>query len=627
MFSLNTTPLKVYGRFFLPALALMTVIWGWLLTLQIEIVAPNDAWLMDDSGEFVIAWHTWGVTHPPAYPLLNLSGNLLVRVFVLTGVAPVTAASLVSFTFGLLTLFCLAWILWTVDTTGFAAASGMWLAAFGALIWLYVSVAEVYSLGLCLGFASLALALAVGAKPTQSKALWLGVVFGLAIGHHRTLLLFVPALVVAAWPARKLGWQTWAKSGLLAALSLLIYLYLPIVAWAGSPWIYGRSPATWEGFIDAVFAREYSAQLAPSMTLPEIASDMVGRITAVAEEMTPLATLAGTIGLFLGLFTPTTRRPATALGLVFLGYWLAPVGQFLLIGTHLPVMVGATALAGAGGAGIAALGSIRPRFAWLGGVVIAGITLLTFITHLPLTRLSSQDPSGRRLLDATAAITETNPVVLETWSPRYFALVYGKLITGEISHIRLVDIRADLKHLPDDRPSTMYITDDLLYLFPLEEWAEQLGSPVILESAGDGLVMLTSSARLAEDMPLPETADAPIQVQSAQAWSEPDGSLRLTVEWWAWQKPDQDYHVFVHATDLAQITRPEDIIAQADRQHPVYGFYPTSNWVSGQVVRDDYRLKLQTDREPSQIFVGLYTIDANGLFTNYAQTRVPVTGH
>ena len=79
------------------ALALAAVACMWATTLQTRMGSANDPApaaagivgpLMDDSGEFVVAWHTWGVTHPPGYPLLGLVGNLGVRTFMAMGADP-----------------------------------------------------------------------------------------------------------------------------------------------------------------------------------------------------------------------------------------------------------------------------------------------------------------------------------------------------------------------------------------------------------------------------------------------------------------------------------------------------------------------------------------------------------
>jgi hypothetical protein len=260
------------GAWWLPACALLVVAGIWFAGLQRGMGAANDPRpdptglvgpLMDDSGEVVVAWHTWGVTHPPGYPLLNALANLMVRVFKLLGAGPVLATALVSWSLALAGLALLAWFVARAPSAGPAeharaagAAAAVLLPAFGGLVWLYASVAEVYALGIAFAMALVGLAWWLGQAPSSARLLALGLLFGLAVGHHRTLLALAPALALAPWPARQLPRRAWLGAGVLAVASLGVYAYLPWAAQHGSPWLYGRSPGTRDGVLDALLARE-----------------------------------------------------------------------------------------------------------------------------------------------------------------------------------------------------------------------------------------------------------------------------------------------------------------------------------------------------------------------------------
>lgn len=628
----------------------------WLLTLQTDIGAGNDSLtdpgglvgpLMDDSGEFVVAWHSWGVTHPPGYPLLNLVGNLLAQGLAAAGLAPAAAASLVSWLFALTGLALLGALVYPHDARGAATASAMLLPAFGGLVWLYASVAEVYALGIALAMALLVLALAAGARPNaRAPVLALGLVFGLALGHHRTLAALLPALALAAWPARRAGWRVWAAAALLALLALGVYLYLPLAARAGSPWVYGRSPATWAGFADAVLAREYAAQLVPAAPagIPALLAE---RLSYLARELGRAGLLLGLAGAALALVRPATRRPAAVLLVALAGHLFAPVSQALLIGTHLLIMVAALALAGAWGLGIAAATRERPAAAW----ALLGLTLLVagqrYRAERPDILVYTQDPGGRRLIEAVRGLGEPEPTLVEAWSPRYFALAYGKWASRELAGIRLIDARADLAGLgpAEALPDTLFTSPAMLLLAPPERWAERLG-PVRLESAGEGLVALRrrgavgdggeavegeagegrSTAVGAPGDLAPERAA--IAAEAARAWWTPEGDVRLSLTWRALGRPNQDYSVFVHATDRSPIRGPDDILGQADSRHPVYGLAPTSGWLAGDSRRDDYRIPAAAwagaGRRPDRVHFGLYTTDAEGRHAERLRQSVPI---
>jgi len=65
---------------------------------------------------------------------------------------------------------------------------------------------------------------------------------------------------------------------------------------------------------------------------------------------------------------------------------------------------------------------------------------------------------------------------------------------------------------------------------------------------------------------------------------------------------DQDYTVFTHLVDEKQ-----NIWGQKDNP-PVDGFYPTSRWNVGEIVRDQYDILISPEAPPGeyQIEVGMY---------------------
>ncbi|HKZ68990.1 MAG TPA: DUF2723 domain-containing protein [Anaerolineales bacterium] len=618
-------------RILLPLAALAVVATGWLSLLQTSMTASNDPSpdaaglvgpLMDDSGEFVVAWHTWGVTHPPAYPFLSLVANILTRVYGLFTPNGVATASMVSFTFGVLALIIMARPIWKLDPRGFATAAAILLPAFGQLTWLYSSVAEAYSMALLLTFGALMLALETGNNPHPNKAMALGLIFGLAVGHHRTLLAMLPALAIAAWPARKLGWRVWAGAAAFAALSLGVYFYLPVVKALGSPWVYGRSPLTLDGFLDALAAREYGGQIIPPTAPTAIAEALVGRIMFLARETSWGGLVIGAFGLGVGLSRAETRRAAATLAAIVGCYLLAPVSQFLLIGTHLLIMVASLALAAAWGLGLAAAPTRRPVLVGSIGLALAGgITATTFYFNRSQVAVYTQDKLGERITEAMKSISEKNPTVVEMWGPRYFTLAYGRLVSKELASIDLVDGRGELSNIPSGA-EVMYAVQDVLYLYPPQLWSTKMGTPAFIESAGDGIVAIRREPRLSETPAGGASTD--IAVDSAQAWIDPGGDVRVTIEWRCVRPTSVDYRVFVQITDQPGINRAEDIIAQGDRFAPVYGFYPTSGWQRSQLVRDDYRIPLSGGRNPTLAVIGLYTIGADGAFNNYLSASIPI---
>jgi hypothetical protein len=86
----------------------------------------------------------------------------------------------------------------------------------------------------------------------------------------------------------------------------------------------------------------------------------------------------------------------------------------------------------------------------------------------------------------------------------------------------------------------------------------------------------------------------------------PGDAIHLTLFWQALAGVDEDYAVFTHLMD-----DQGKLWGQKDNQ-PVDGFYPTTQWVSGQFVRDQYDLLISPDAPPGQyrIEVGMYLADS-----------------
>jgi hypothetical protein len=82
----------------------------------------------------------------------------------------------------------------------------------------------------------------------------------------------------------------------------------------------------------------------------------------------------------------------------------------------------------------------------------------------------------------------------------------------------------------------------------------------------------------------------------------PGDGIHLTLFWQCLEEIDRDYTTFTHLIDDKQ-----NIWGQKDNQ-PVDGFYPTSQWEVGEVVRDQYDILISSETLPGeyQIEVGMY---------------------
>jgi len=114
-----------------------------------------------------------------------------------------------------------------------------------------------------------------------------------------------------------------------------------------------------------------------------------------------------------------------------------------------------------------------------------------------------------------------------------------------------------------------------------------------------------------------------IQIVSAAAYAE-HHKIHVVV-YLREDKAVRDYSVAVHLVKYNPPRDARDILAQADARHPVAGWYPTSCWRVGEIVRDDYLLSIPQGSQPAGIRVGMYRTDDQGQFLNTSWLFLPLS--
>jgi hypothetical protein len=236
-----------------------------------------------DGGDLVAAAWSLGVPHPSGYPTYTLLawlftrlplGVVAYRANLLSAVCAAGAAGLLCASARLLiprrgTWSADAgpasagqgrrlWMLLSAEAGTLVAGAAAATFAFSSLLWSQAVIAEVYAL-LTL-FAALLLWLLLRWRAGGADGLlWLaGLVFGLGLGNHLTLILGLPAFVLLLWPERR----RWLRLPVLAPAlffflaGLGVYAYLPLAA-RGEPPVNWGNPQTWDRFLWVVSARQY----------------------------------------------------------------------------------------------------------------------------------------------------------------------------------------------------------------------------------------------------------------------------------------------------------------------------------------------------------------------------------
>lgn len=240
------------------------------LLLYLRTLAPDvvDA----DGAEFQFAAWNFSFVHPTGYPLYLILGGLFQHLVPIGNPAlrlnlftAVTAALAVAVVY-----------LAALELTSTRAAAMVAALSFAVTqtFWFDASAAETYALNALFLALLLLVAIKWQAAPSTRWLRLFCLVLGLALTHHRVVVLWIPAFVLF------FGWVSWKKhldfsktelvgSLLLLLLPLLLYMYIPLRA-ATSPYavlrlteseeivLYDNTPS---GLWDYMLGRSFEGEL------------------------------------------------------------------------------------------------------------------------------------------------------------------------------------------------------------------------------------------------------------------------------------------------------------------------------------------------------------------------------
>lgn len=604
-----------------------------LSTLQTHINGSPSPYATD-VGELQNALPRWGTIHYSGYPLYTLLGSLFVAGLRWIGIAPATGASLFSAVWGALAVGVLARLAIELGASRIAAALGALVVAVATSVWIDASLAEVHTLTMFFTAATLLLAVWFRRSGRRDHWLLLTLAFSQGVVHSRSVAFLAPAALVLVWPRLPtVRHYVWSTLG-VALLAPLTYLYLPLRYWQGATWTFGQ-PGTWRGFWALVFDTKADRILDPPGTLVGWLT-RVGRVAQLLGDDLPPALLAvGLLGLLL-LFARRRTAVGAALLLAALPYlaldlliWEARVSDALLA-VKLPIIQ----LVGVGLALAAAeverAAAQRAGRSWLRGAVGLGLGVILvglFVLNRPHVVAVTRDRSVESVIATVARVAppEEPTTFFEPWGRGFWALTYAQAYRNELSGLNLVDHNANFEAIVA-RGGRLLMRQAAFYTWSLTWWEGRLGT-VYLSSVAPHIVELAQAPPVAPgDVPAGPGLDLGngVRISSAQLNRSDAGELLLTVYWKALMRPDRDYRVAVHLVSHDPPRGPDDILEQADSQHPVGGLYPTSGWSTGEIVRDDYVLPAVPGTQPVAVRVAMYRIAEDGAFVNTPWLTLPV---
>lgn len=619
-----------------------------------------------DVGEIQNALPRWGTIHHSSYPLYSVIGSAFVSVLRLVGIAPAAGASLYSLVWGLATLALLVVLGMELGVSGPLAALGALAVGMSLSVWMDSSLAEVHTMTTALTVATLLFALRFGRSGSRADLLWLTFVFSQGIFHQRSVLLLAPAVLLLAWPHLltpfRLGWRTWLLLIGVALLAPLTYLYLPLRVWTGADWVFG-SPGTWEGFWALFFFN--NAELV--VEVEQTAVGWASRLRVVGEvllsDLPPWLLLPGLAGLWLvparevageaansrppaprgRWLAAGGRAAALRIGLAFTWVWVINLSLTILIwedrvsdallAAKLPVLL----VAGLGLALLLQWLARRSRLAGVVGAAVLAVALLLWVWQTrPFVLRVTRDTSSQAIV---AAVERVRPApdgrpatVLTPWGTDYWALTYEQAYGGRLAGLNLVDHNARVQDIVA-RGDRLLLPDQTLRVFPMAYFEERLG-PLYLGSAAPGVIEVSPSPIVDEGALAADSGIYPANFDLgngariwgvASQWSGEENIL-LTIYWQADAPIAADYSTAVHLVAHDPPAGPADVLAQADRDHPVDGWYPTSRWRPGEMVRDAYLLPVPAGSSPAAIRIAMYRTDPEAGFVNSPWLSLPLPG-
>ncbi len=580
------------------------------LILYISTLAPSVVALFDDSLEFQLVTYRLGIAHPTGYPLYTLLGklftflplgNIAYRVNLMSAVFGAAAVALIY----PITLKVAAGPDGREAGGLFGGAVAALLLAVSPVFWQQATVAEVYTLNAL--FVALLLLAAVQAAREEAAEKWflsLSLLAGLALTHHRTIVLLWPALALylaAARPAfffnRARVKRLFLAAG-LGLLPLLLYLYLPWRGHVGS--LDGTYRNTWAGFWQQVTAGGYNTFLV---------ANPLGQTRDLAFYRDLLENqfyvlVPGFIGLLVLLAGGGQWRLALLTGTAFvtvsvfnLAYRVADIEVFFI-----PVFMVWAIWSGVGAAFLyqAAL-RLRAR-AWRLGAV--GLLALIFLVILAQLFQANRAELGRRY---TWQVHDYGLDILAQPLPAGQSALVG--ILGEMTLVRYFQETPGLSPEAQRRDVETVVADSEAERLAAVERLLAEGKTVYLTRELPGAPQrwsLNAVGPLIRVDPRPVTSlpalvypvDQPITPAIellGYVLSRPPHTgtgpapLRVTLFWQANSSLTADLKVSARLLDGAGAP-----LASVDGA-PVHFAYPTTAWRPGEVVSDVYDLALPAD--------------------------------
>lgn len=210
-----------------------------------------------DSGDFLTAIVTKGITHPSGYPLFTLLGILFNNLPLSS--SPAWKIGLLCALSSSLSVVLLYLIVFEFTKRRLIAIITAFSLSFTYPFWLYAEVVEVFSFSFFIVLFLFYVLLLYSIYKSRKLFYLLSFLLGISLANHLLVIVLFPTVllfVLKAGIRRILNLRTLFISFVLLLLGLLPYLYIPIASFTNPP-IAWSVPTTVEGFTRYVTRQDY----------------------------------------------------------------------------------------------------------------------------------------------------------------------------------------------------------------------------------------------------------------------------------------------------------------------------------------------------------------------------------
>ncbi|MBI1800931.1 MAG: DUF2723 domain-containing protein [Chloroflexi bacterium] len=514
--------------------------------------------------------------------------------------------------------------------------------AFTRYFWHYSVSTENYTSATLQIQLMILLALRWQERRNERTLLWLAFVCGLSLAHQVTVALAVPAFIVfvlGQQPDTLRKPRLIFKTALVAFAPLLSYAY---VYWRGAEhpeWRgQGQWPSAWAWFVDFVSTKQGQHTLGLGWLWEGIPRDMLRLVT---NELTLPVLVGGLIGLCLlprwraglllgmiAVFAPflyidrdgnwyetiIALYPLWVIGIVVLANRVLRVSAFR-VGTMREAVKTHERATRQRPPGLTNRWLLPA--AWLKAALVASFALLA------LTKLMDNYPieNHRDRPDATG--------LAPGWALLADAPAQGAWVAGTYAENLALDyltqiwgVRPDVKRLSATLAASKL--GEPLYVSRSAMPLAQDTLPASARLSAQGLNLIAVKTEISADPPpsarlVGQTVGPGLELAGYEVFRDAE-HLDLALYWRATRPMALDLAISLRPLNGGQLLNAEGQPIVIDSLHPVGGFYPTTRWLTGEIVRDDYALPAEG---AEQARVVVYRALAGG-YENFGDALIPL---